>query len=66
MVVGKEDRVCKMIDVAVPADCAVNSKESGKIEMYQDLKSEISTMWAIRNVEMIPLVVGNWEQSLKA
>ena len=23
---GKEDRVCKIIDVAVPADCRVNSK----------------------------------------
>ena len=31
VVVGKEDRVCKIIDVAVPADCRVKSKESGKI-----------------------------------
>ena len=30
MVVGKEDRVCKIIDVAVPADCRVNAKESEK------------------------------------
>ena len=30
VVVGKEDRFCKIIDVTVPADCRVNSKESEK------------------------------------
>ena len=65
MVVGKEDRVCKIINVTVPADCRVNAKESEKIEKYQDLKREITTMWAMRKVEVIPVVVGAWEQSLK-
>ena len=55
---GKEDRVRKIIDVTVPADCRVNSKESEKIEKYQDLKREISAMWAMRKVEVIPVVVG--------
>ena len=41
MFVGKEDRVRKIIDVTVPADCRVYSKESEKIEKYQDLKREI-------------------------
>ena len=41
---GKEDRVCKIIDVTVPADCRVTSKESGKIEKYQDLKRETLTL----------------------
>ena len=58
VVVGKEDRVRKIIDVTVPADCRVNSKESEKIEKYQDLKREISTMWAMRKAEVIPVVVG--------
>ena len=31
-----------MIGVAVPADCRINSKESEKMEKYQDLKSEIN------------------------
>ena len=31
-----------MIDVAVSADSRVNSKESEKVEKYQDLKSEIN------------------------
>ena len=41
---GKEDTVCKIIDVAVPAHCRVTSKESGKIEKYQDLKRETLTL----------------------
>ena len=57
MVEGKEDRFCKVIDVAVPADCRVNAKESEEIEKYQDLKREITTMWAMRKVEVIPVVV---------
>ena len=57
MVVGKEDRVRKIIDVTVPADSRVNSKESEKIEKYQDVKREVSTMWAMRKVEVIPVVV---------
>ena len=31
-----------MIDVVVPADCRVNSKESEKMEKYLDLKSEVN------------------------
>ena len=54
---GKEDRVRKIIDVTVPADSRVKSKESEKIEKYQDVKREVSTMWAMRKVEVIPVVV---------
>ena len=57
VVVVKEDRVRKIIDVTVPADSRVNSKESEKIEKYQDVKREVSTMWAMRKVEVIPVVV---------
>ena len=48
----------KITVVAVPADCRVNTKEGEHIEKYQDLKREISTMWAMRKVEVIPDVVG--------
>ena len=54
----KKNLLRMIIGVTVPADCRVNSKESGKIEKYQDLKREISTMWAMRKVEVMPVVVG--------
>ena len=40
------------------ADCRVNANKSEKIEKYQDLKREITAMWAMRKVEVIPVVVG--------
>ena len=58
---GKEDRVCKIIDVAEPDDCSVNLWESEKIEKCQDFKREISTMSDMRKVEVTPVVVGALE-----
>ena len=55
---GRRIKSVKIIDVTIPADCRVNSKEIEKIEKYQDLKREISTMWAMRKVEVIPVFVG--------
>ena len=34
VVVRKEDRFCKIIDVTVPADCRINSKESEKKQQH--------------------------------
>ena len=31
MVVGKKDRVCKIVDVTVPTDCKVNSRKVKKL-----------------------------------
>ena len=39
VVVGKEDRFCKIIDVTVPADCRVNSKESEKNNNNNNIRS---------------------------
>ena len=39
VVVGKEDRFCTIIDVTVPADCRVNSKESEKNNNIRSIKN---------------------------
>ena len=39
VVVGKEDRFCKIIDVTVPADCRVTSKESEKNNNNNNIRS---------------------------
>ena len=44
------------IDIAVPADVRVEEKE--KVEKYQDLKRENRILWKLRNVEIVPEVVG--------
>ena len=47
-----------IIDIAVPADVRVEEKEKEKVEKYQDLKKEIRRLWKLRNVEIVPVVIG--------
>ena len=47
-----------VIDIAVPADVRIEEKEKEKKEKYQDLKREIRRLWKLRNVEIVPVVIG--------
>ena len=38
VIVEKEEKVCKIIDIAMPGDSRVAGKEREKVEEYQDLK----------------------------
>ena len=58
MVIDKKERVCLIVDIAVPADRRVEEKEQEKVEKYQDLNREIGRMWEIRNVQVVPVVIG--------
>ena len=42
----------------VPADVRVEEKEKEKVEKYQDLKREIRRLWKLRNIEIVPVVIG--------
>ena len=56
--VDKKDRICKIIDFAVPGDSRFVEKEKDKIEKYQDLERELQKIWNVK-VKIIPLVVGS-------
>ena len=56
VVVDKKERICKIIDFAVPADSRIEEKD--KIEKYQDLGRELQKKWNVK-VKIIPLVVGS-------
>ena len=58
LIVEKEEKVCKIIDIAIPGDSRVAEKGREKVEIYQDLKRGIARIWSIRKVEVIPVVVG--------
>ena len=58
VVIDKKERVCIIVDIAVPADRRVEEKEQEKLEKYQDLKREIGRMWGIRKVQVVPVVIG--------
>ena len=58
IIVKKKERHCSIIDIAAPGDNRVCEKEQEKIEKYQDLKREISRIWKMKKVEVIPVIIG--------
>ena len=58
IVIDKKEQKGIIIDIAVPADVRIDEKEKGKVEKYQDLKKEIRGLWKLRNVEIVPVVIG--------
>ena len=57
-VIDKKEQKGIMGDIAVPADVREEEKEKEKLEKYQDLKREIRRLWKLRNIEIVPVVIG--------
>ena len=53
----EKQRMCTLIDVAVPADKNLAVKEFEKLAKYKDLEIEISKMWHMKT-KVIPVVIG--------
>ena len=58
IVINKKEQKGIIIDIAIPADVRVEKIEKEKVEKYQDLKKEIRRLWKLRNVEIVPVVIG--------
>ena len=54
---NKDNRICKIVDFAVPADHRINLKESEKKDKYLDLARELKKLWNIK-VTIVPIVIG--------
>ena len=57
MVFKKNDRHCLIVDIAVPGDHNIESKQQQKIDNYADLKLEVSRMWDCSTV-VVPIIIG--------
>ena len=57
ILVDKELNHTWIVDIAVPGDGRVDSKEKEKVEKYQELGREIRKLWKT-SVNVIPIVVG--------
>ena len=57
VVINKLDNTAQPIDVSIPADCHIVSKEIEKIEKYQDLRIELERLWQ-KKTFVIPIVIG--------
>ena len=58
VIVDKKERICKIIEFAVPVDSRIEEKEKDETEKYQDLGGELQKIWNVK-VKIMPLVVGS-------
>ena len=58
VVVHKETRTATIIDIAVPNDTNIATTRMEKIRRYIDLAVEIKTLWELRKVDVVPIVIG--------
>ena len=72
VLVNKQTKETKVIDIAVPGDVRVVEKEREKIDKYRPLRDEIARIWKMKKVEVIPIIIGaldtvskNFEQHVK-
>ena len=57
--IEKKEKVCKIIDIAVPGDSIIDDRGAQKVFLkYQDLEREFRRLWDMRKVLVIPVVVG--------
>ena len=57
VVIDKQKRECKIIDIVVPGDQNIKVKELEKIIKYQDLRLQVQTFWDVK-ATIIPIEVG--------
>ena len=58
IVVNKKLKEAWLVDVAVPGDSRVGSKEVEKQIKYRDLAIEVQRLWELKKVKVIPIVIG--------
>ena len=56
-VVDKVKRKCWIIDVAIPGDHNIATKEFEKIDRYSELRVEISRLWDMET-KVVPIIIG--------
>ena len=55
---NKREKTAKIVEVTVPNDFGLNRAERVKITKYQDLKNALRTTWSLKEIDIIPVVVG--------
>ena len=57
IIINKRERICKIVDFAVPEDHRINLKESEKKDKYLDFARELKTPWNMK-VTIVAIVIG--------
>ena len=64
VVLDKHEKMCHLIDIAVPGDSRVDAKENEKVQKYQDLARELCKLWQVK-LKVVPVVVGTIPKALE-
>ena len=57
VIIEKNKKEVKIVNVTIPGDVLVTEREVGKIEKYKILKEGITRMWKMKKVTVIPVAV---------
>ena len=57
IVKDKNTNICTFIEMSVPSERNVSTKEVEKISKYKDLEIEVSKMWNMKTIT-VPVVIG--------
>ena len=53
----KQEKICMLIDKAVPSDRNSSIKVAEKLSKYKDLEIEITKMWGVKTIT-VPVAIG--------
>ena len=55
---NKKDKTALLIDIAVPRGHNIVDKRIEKVEKYQNLAIELKALWQLKEIAIVPIVVG--------
>ena len=58
IIINKQQQETTIIDIAVPNDNNIMKKRSEKIDKYTNLAIEIKELWNMKNVQIVPIIIG--------
>ena len=58
VIVDKVKKQATIVDIAVPNDVNIKSKEQEKVQKYQPLREELQRIWKVKT-KVVPVVVGS-------
>ena len=56
--INKRTRTVALIDISCPNDHNIAAKRMEKMRVYNDLAIEVQTLWNMRKVDIVPIVIG--------
>ena len=54
----KKAKTAQIVEVTIPNDFGLNRAERQKVNKYQDLKNDLKHTWELKDIDIIPVVMG--------